>query len=268
MFDLDGTLILSDRNLGGYRLLPHAVEALSELERRGVPFVAFTNGSAFPASVQAARLAALGLPLDADRLMTPNSVAILLFRDRGHGRVLVLGTDGVREALEAGGIATAAPGDKSACDAVYVAWHPDCTMPDIHAACEAVLAGARLYTASDVAFFATASGRSFGYSCAIGGAIARVTGEEPEVTGKPSRHALEAVAARLGVAPDELIVVGDDPRVEAELAHAGGAIAVGVTTGTTDRALWAAQTGVRAAHYVVDSLAELIPLGLLEPQDA
>ena len=35
MFDLDGTLILSNRKLGSYQVIPGAVEVLQELERRG-----------------------------------------------------------------------------------------------------------------------------------------------------------------------------------------------------------------------------------------
>lgn len=265
MFDLDGTLILSNRELGQYKLLPHAVELMAELERRGIPFLALTNGSAYPARAQAPRLAALGLPIDAGNLFTPNSVAAQLFAARGHRRVMVLGTQGVRDALEEAGIATCAPGkpgDETGADAVYVAWHPDCGMGDIHAACSAVLDGAAFYTASDVPFFATQSGPAFGYSCAISGAIARVTGREPEVTGKPSLHALDFVADRLGVARHEVAVIGDDPRVETEMARAGGAIGIGVTTGTTSRTEWAAQDEARRPHHVIDSLAELIPLGL------
>ena len=75
MFDLDGTLILSDKSLGGYTLLPGAVELLTELEQRGIPFLALTNGSAYPARQQAPRLRALGLPIPDERLFTPNSVA-------------------------------------------------------------------------------------------------------------------------------------------------------------------------------------------------
>ena len=63
MFDLDGTLILSDRKLGGYTVIPGAVEVLEELERRGIPFLALTNGSAYPASVQGPKLRAVGLPI-------------------------------------------------------------------------------------------------------------------------------------------------------------------------------------------------------------
>jgi HAD superfamily hydrolase (TIGR01450 family) len=265
MFDLDGTLILSDRQLGQYRLLPGAVDLLEELDRRGLPFVALTNGSAYPAGQQAPRLAALGLPIGADRLFTPNSVAIGLFRDRGVERVLVLGTDGVRAALEQEGIATCVPGDDGAdkADAVYVAWHPDCSMGDIHAACTAIMNGAAFYCASDVPFFATQSGPAFGYSCAIAGAIVRVTGVEPELTGKPSQAALRFVARQLGVSPERVAVIGDDPRVEIEMARGGGALGIGVTTGTTSREQWAAQDEIRRPHHVIDSLAEFLPLGLV-----
>lgn len=265
MFDLDGTLILSDRNLGGYTLLPGAVELLSELEASGFPFLALTNGSAYPAVQQGPRLRALGLPIPDSHLFTPNSVAGHVFRERGIGRVLVLGTQGVVDALTGEGIATVRPGEEGAtsADAVYVAWHPDCAMPDIHAACEAVLAGAALFSASDVPFFASQSGRAFGYSCAIGGAIARVTGKEPELTGKPSLHAMNFVAARLGVPMESIAVIGDDPKVETEMARAGGAMGIGVTTGTTSAQEWAAQPPERRPHRVIDGLGELRALGLL-----
>jgi len=38
MFDLDGTLILSDRSLGGYTVIPGAPEALAALDERGIPY--------------------------------------------------------------------------------------------------------------------------------------------------------------------------------------------------------------------------------------
>ena len=259
MFDLDGTLILSDRALGGYQVLPGAVELLTELERRGMPFVALTNGSAYPAVQQAPRLRALGLPIADDRLFTPNSVAARLFAERGLKRIMVLGTDGVRAALEAEDITTCAPGEEGA-DAVYIAWHPDCTMEHIHAAAAAVLDGAALFSASDVPFFASKSGRAFGYSCAIGGAIARVTGVEPEVTGKPSLHALHFVAERLGVPVDRVAVVGDDPKVETGMARAGGAIGIGVTTGTTTAAEWATVPAHQRPHAVIGGVGDLAHL--------
>ena len=265
MFDLDGTLILSNRKLGSYQVIPGAVEVLQELERRGTPFLAMTNGSAYPAARQGPRLREVGLPIADEHLFTPNSVAGKVFTDRGHKMVLVLGTPGVVEALEGHGVPCCVAGDAAAqrADAVYVAWHPECTMEHIHVAAGRVLEGAAFYTASDVPFFATQEGPAFGYSCAIIGAIQRVTGREPEVTGKPSQLAMDFVSAELGLAPAEIAVIGDDPKVEMEMARAGGAIGVGVTSGTTSRDEWAAQPDERRPDLVIESVGELLQGGWL-----
>jgi 4-nitrophenyl phosphatase len=266
MFDLDGTLILSNRRLGSYQVIPGAVEVLTELERRGVPYLALTNGSAYPAAKQGPKLREVGLPILDGHLFTPNSVAGKVFVERGYRNVLVLGTPGVVEALEGHGVRCSLPGDEAAktADAVYTAWHPECSMADIHAAAGRVLDGAPFYTASDVPFFATQEGPAFGYSCAINGAIHRVTGVEPQVTGKPSQLAMEFVAAKLGLPAEEIAVIGDDPKVEMEMAVAGGAIGVGVTSGTTSRAQWAAQAPERRPELVVETVGELLQRGWLE----
>src|SRR3569832_2328119 len=177
MFDLDGTLLLSDRSLGGYELLPGAIEVLSGLRERSIPFAVLTNGSAYPPAAQAARLRGLGLPIADDRMFTPSSVASeLMCRNRGK-RALVLGSRGVWHALGEAGIEVtfSSEPDAGAVEAVFVGWHPDCTMKDIEAACQAIWGGAKLYVASDVPFFATRQGRTMGYSYAIVGAIRRMT---------------------------------------------------------------------------------------------
>ena len=265
MFDLDGTLILSNRSLGSYQVIPGAVDVLNALEERGIPYLAMTNGSAYASSVQAPRLREVGLPIRDERLFTPNSVAGRVMVERGYVNVLVLGTAGVVDALEELGVACCTPGDEAAqkADAVYVAWHPDCVMDHIHLACARVLDGADFLTASDVPFFATKEGRSFGYSCAINGAVARVTGREPEPTGKPSALAMEFVARELGLDAAEVAVVGDDAKAEMEMARAGGAIGIAVASGSTSREQWAAQPPEREPHLVIDDVGALLESGLL-----
>ena len=44
MFDLDGTLLLSDHALGGYEVLPGAIEVLEDLAAKAIPYLVFTNG--------------------------------------------------------------------------------------------------------------------------------------------------------------------------------------------------------------------------------
>jgi 4-nitrophenyl phosphatase len=265
MFDLDGTLLLSDRSLGGYEVLPGAVEVLTRLLTQAIPFVVLTNGSAYPPPEQAARLRGLGLPVSDEQMLTPSSVAADLMQRRGVRRVLVLGKRGVGYSLAEAGIETVFTGEPRASevDAVYVGWHPDCNMKDIEAACQGIWAGARLYVASDVPFFATRQGRAMGYSFAIVGAIRRMTRAPMILTGKPSLHALRFVAKKLGVAAREVGVVGDDPAVEIIMARRGRAAALGVTTGTTTFEDWARQSGTRRPHRVLAGVRDLLTTGVI-----
>jgi 4-nitrophenyl phosphatase len=149
-------------------------------------------------------------------------------------------------------------------DAVYVGWHPECAMKDIEAACRAIWAGAKLYVASDVPFFATKQGRAMGYSYAILGAIRRMTKAPAILTGKPSLHALRFVARKLGVSTRSVAVVGDDPAVEIIMARRGGAMAFGVTTGVMTEADWARETGKRQPHRVLAQIRELLTNGAIQ----
>lgn len=260
MFDVDGTLLLSDRSLGGYELLPGAIETLSALKERGIPFVLLTNGSAYPPAEQAAKLRKLGLPVDDLQMLTPSSITADHMSRREIKRVLLLGTPGVGQALAEVGIEITRPGEPRASevDAVYVGWHPECCMKDIEAACHAVWAGAKLYVASDVPFFATKHGRMIGYSYTITGAIRRLTKAPAILTGKPSLHALRFVARRLGVPMRSVGVVGDDPIVEIIMARRGGAAALAVTTGMTRREDWLKQPRLRRPHRILASLGEVL----------
>jgi 4-nitrophenyl phosphatase len=246
-------------------LLPGAIETLASLKERGVPFVLLTNGSAYAPQEQAAKLRKIGLPIDADQMITPSSVTADHMSRKGIGRALVLGTRGVGHALAQAGIQTIYTGEQgtSEVDAVYVGWHPDCGMKDIEAACNAIWAGAKLYAASDVPFFATKQGRTIGYTFAILGAIRRLTHARVNLTGKPSLHALRFVARKMGIHPCKVCVVGDDPLVEAIMAHRGGATMIGVTTGMTTREEWMRQPEMRRPHHVLTDLRELLKVSVM-----
>ncbi len=260
MFDLDGTLLLSDRSLGGYEVLPGAIEVLSTLKERAIPFVILTNGSAYPPPEQAAKLRKFGFPVTDEQMLTPSSVTAEVMSRRGIKRALILGSRGVEYALAQAGIETVFTGEPRASevDAVYVGWHPECGMKDIEAACHAIWAGAKMYVASDVPFFATRQGRAMGYSYAIVGAIRRMTKASSILTGKPSLHALRFVAKKLGVPARTVGVVGDDPAVEIIMARRGGATAFGVTTGVTTAEDWERQSGVRRPHRVLTQIRDLL----------
>ena len=265
MFDVDGTLILSNRSLGEYEVLPGAIDVLTALNARRIPFVLLTNGSAYPPAEQAGRLRKIGLPVADQQMFTPSSVTADHMTRQRIRRVLVLGLPGVGHALSESGVETVFTGESrtSEVDAVYVGWHPECAMKDIEAACHAIWAGAKLYVASDVPFFATRQGRSMGYSYAIVGAIRRVTRAPMILTGKPSMLALRFVAKKLEIPSRAVGVVGDDPDVEILMAHRGGATALAVTTGTTTAETWARQREMRRPHRILTRIDELLTCGVL-----
>jgi NagD protein len=232
VLDMDGTLVMGDRNNQGLVPLPGALDLVGALVERELPFCIYTNGTVKTPAQVADALHRVGLPVAADQALTPASTAVDVFLERGHRRVMVLGGTGITEPLEAVGIETVPPLRGADCDAVMAGWYRrELTFDALEAAVFAVLGGAPMYSASQSLFFATAEGRSLGTSRAISAVVRDITGCSVEVVGKPSVAALATAARRLGVAPDELAVVGDDPELEVPMAHAGAAFAVAVHTG-------------------------------------
>ncbi len=232
VLDMDGTLVMGDRNNQGLVLLPGALDLVQALVDRGMGFCIYTNGTVKTPAQCADALRQLGLPVPAEQALTPASTAVDVFLERGHRRVMVLGGTGITEPLEAAGIETVPPLRGTDCDAVLAGWYrQQLTFEALEAAVFAVFDGAEFYSASQSLFFATAEGRSLGTSRAISAVVRDITGCEVTVVGKPSLRALQTAGRRLGVPPAELAVVGDDPELEVPMAHRGEALAVAVHTG-------------------------------------
>lgn len=262
VFDVDGTLVLTDRANHGYTLLPGALELTGGLAARGVPFVLFTNGTNRTGRDYARALRELGFPLTGDAVLTPAVAAAELFTRRGYRRVMALGNDGVAGPLRDARIEVVPLTRGQRADAVLVGWYREFTMDTLEAACDAVWGGAALYSCSESVFFATREGRALGTSRAISAMIRSVTGCRMEVVGKPSLHALRSAARHLGLRPSELAVVGDDPDLETPMALRGRALAVAVGTGIGTASAFAQLPDGRRPHLVVPGAGELLKLYL------
>jgi HAD superfamily hydrolase (TIGR01450 family) len=260
VFDMDGTLVLGDPRNHGLAPLAGALEITHWLTQRGVPFVVFTNGTARPPAAYAASLAQVGFKLSEADLLTPASSAADLFTRLGYGRVLVLGGEGLSGPLRAAGIEVLAPAGKPRVDAVVIGWYREFTMDALEAACHAVWNGARVYSASQTRFFATAEGKALATSRAIAAMIRDMTGARVHVVGKPSLEALRCAGRRLGEKIADLAVVGDDPALEVPMAHRGRALAIAVNTGLGDAEAFAHLPAARRPHITVPGVAELLAM--------
>ena len=260
VFDLDGTLVLTDRHNSAFLPLPGALALTSWLASRGVPFVAFTNGTTKTARGYAQALAEAGFSLDDGSVLTPAVSAAELFARRGYRHVMALGNDGLAGPLREAGIEVVPPARGRPADAVLAGAYREFSMDALEAACEAVWQGARLFSCSQSVFFATVNGKALGTSRAISAMIRSVTGCRVEVVGKPSLHALRSAARRIGARPAELAVVGDDPELEVTMARRGGALAVAVGTGVGTASAFARLPAGRQPHLMLPGVRDLLEL--------
>lgn len=257
VFDIDGTLALLDKDSGTYAALPGAVAAVATLSAR-MPVVAYTNGTFFPPAHYYPLLAAAGLTLRPGHILTPAAVAARQLAQKGYQRVLVLGADGTKVPLRDAGMAVAVPGDAGPFDAVMIGWMKDFSARDLEHAAQALWQGLPLYATSVAPYFAGAHGRLLGVSGAVAAALQHATGVAPVVFGKPDVIGLHDIAAMLNVAPQDMVVIGDDPRLEIAMARKAGAFSVAVTTGIVDAAGFAAMPEDLRAHVILPDMTGLL----------
>jgi NagD protein len=260
VFDMDGTLVLGDQHNHGFAPLPGAREMTDWLRRRGMPFVVFTNGTTRPPAAYATSLGAAGLDIRESAMLTPASSAADLFTRLKFTRVMALGGEGSREPLRRAGLEVLPPTGKERVDAVFIGWYREFTMEGLEAACHAVWNGARVYSASQALYFATAGGKALGTSRAIAAMLREMTGCRIHVIGKPSLDALRCAGRRLGVKLTRLAVVGDDPSLEVPMAHRGRALGIAVHTGLGKADSFDDVPPERRPHITVPSVAELLEL--------
>lgn len=261
VFDIDGTLAMMDKDSGTYAALPGAVDALVELRARGMPVVAYTNGTFFPPAHYYPLLADAGLVLEPGHILTPATVAARQLARMGVKRLLTIAADGTRVPLRDAGIEVALTGDGGEVDGVILGWTKDFGAADLEEAAQLLWAGKPLYATSIAPHFAGAKGRLLGISGAVAAALHNATGVKAKVFGKPETIGLEDISDMLGIPAREMVVIGDDPKLEIAMARKAGAFAVGVTTGTVDAAGFNSADATLRANIVLPGLDSLLAQG-------
>jgi 4-nitrophenyl phosphatase len=80
------------------------------------------------------------------------------------------------------------------------------------------------------------------------------------VLGKPSIQAMRCASVRLGVAPAEIAVVGDDASLENAMAYRCGALSIAVHTGLGDAESFAALPVATRPHLSLSGIDQLLTL--------
>jgi HAD superfamily hydrolase (TIGR01458 family) len=251
LFDMDGVVYNSETLIAG------APETLAWVRERGIPLMFVTNTTSRGRSVLVEKLHRFGIAATEDEILTPcvAAKAYIEGRDRGGSVALFVPEkshgefEGLRllEAERETGARFVVVGDlgegwdfftltrafrllQSSAEAELVAlgmtrfWQAE--------------DGLRLDTAPYVAALECASGR------------------KPVVLGKPAAAFFQAAAEKLGVAPHEILMIGDDVRVDVGGAQQAGLKGALVKTGKYR----SGDEKIGPPDFVIDSIADLVGL--------
>jgi 4-nitrophenyl phosphatase len=226
VLDLDGVVYR------GSVLLPGAAEFLAWLREREVPFVFVTNNSTRSPREYVEHLRRLGVAAEEGQVVTSAlCAAALLQRWRLAGRVLVVGGEGLREAIREAGLE---PADGPEAEAVVVGLDVDLTYARLRAACAAIRRGAR-FVATNLDPVLPVEGELWPGAGALVAAIRTATGREPVVVGKPEAYPFEMALERLGTRPEDTLMVGDQIATDVVGAQRVGMRTALVLTGVATR---------------------------------
>jgi 4-nitrophenyl phosphatase len=225
--DLDGVVYRGDAPIEG------AVACLQELARREVHIVFCTNNSTQTPQAYERKLRAMGLDPALDDIVTSPTVTreVLVERGLAGKDAIVIGGDGVRQAVEEAGLALLPPAATEA-NVVIVGLDRSFTYDKLNAAARAVRGGADFIATNDDATYPAEEGLDPGAGTIIA-AIERASGRRAEVLGKPHKPMMESVARRFPSGA-RLAMVGDRAETDLEGALAMGWTTILVLSGVTD----------------------------------
>ncbi|RYF30808.1 MAG: HAD-IIA family hydrolase [Comamonadaceae bacterium] len=249
VFDLDGTILL------GETLLPTAARTISKLRSDGRTVLFLTNNTTASATEYACKLTHLGLPVEAEDVVTAAHVLIeLLRRDMPHARLMVLGESALVRELELEGFVVT--DEISEIDYVIASFDRTFSYDKLKRAFRAVRAGARLIATNADRFRPTAEGGEPD-AAAIIAAIEASSGSTCEaIVGKPSEAMTRYLLERLKADPGRCLLIGDRLDTDILMANNAGIASALVLTGATSIA--EAESSTITATYILRSLAEIL----------
>jgi arabinose operon protein AraL len=229
IFDLDGTVYLSERALDG------AVETIALLRARGLPCVFISNKPLEPGSAYAAKLTRLGIPATPDDVIT--SVRVLIAYLQQHApdaRLFVIGEPPLWDELRRAGFRLT--DDPTQIEYVIAAFDRTFDYRKWTIAFQAIKFHHAHFIATNADKSCPVEGGEIPDCAGVIAALEATTGKPVEfVAGKPSPLIIQTGVAQMGVRVEECLVVGDRLETDIVMGRAAGARTALVLTGVTKR---------------------------------
>lgn len=251
VMDMDGTIYL------GSRIFPFTLDFLGLLGELGIGYSFLTNNPTRSPKDYILKLAAMGIPCTEEQMLT-TARTVVEYIGRHYPaarRIYVLGTESLQELFTASGYSLVDENDPVAPDVLVVSFDTTLVYPRL---CKAAW-----WASKGVPYIATNPDRvcpsefeTVLVDCgSIQKCIEYATGRAADIVlGKPDPTMLLELEDKLGLAPDEVAMVGDRVYTDIEMGRRAGALPVLVLSGETtpEQAAEAARPG----DLVVRDLAE------------
>ncbi len=248
LFDLDGVLYV------GESAIPGAVEVLRWVDEAAVPHLFVTNTTSRPRSAIVDKLAAMGMTVDAARILTPAVAACHWLQVHIEGPLALFIPQATRE--EFADFARVADDAQTGAGAVVVGdlgqgWDFDTLNRAFRLLMQSP--SPALVALGMTRYWRTEAGLQLDAGPFVRG-LEYATGLEAVVLGKPARGFYAAAAGMLDLPPAELVMIGDD--IQGDI---GGAQACGMKTALVRTGKFSASDLARGItpDVVLDSVADL-----------
>ncbi len=218
--DVDGTL------LHGEEAVPGAAGFLDRLRTRGIAFRLTTNTTRRPRRAIAEALARAGIACEAEEVVVPARLARRRILDSGRRRALLLVPEASLEDFDG-----VVPDEEAPDWAVIGDLGRGFTFDRLNRAFLALRQGAGFIALHKNPWWHAGPAGAVLDAGAFVAGLEYATGREAEVVGKPSRGFFDLALVELGFAPEDVLVVGDDPVNDAAGGRAAGCRTALVRTG-------------------------------------
>jgi glycerol-1-phosphatase len=267
LVDLDGVVYRGSVPVPGIAAL------LADRVAAGDDVVYVTNNSMHYRADYVARLAEMGAPVSADRVVSsPRATALYIVEELPEvHRVLTVGASGLDRELRdvgldvVGSAHVAARMAAEGIDGWAAAGHPDAVVAGldpqmtylrIAAAADGIRAGARFIATNRDPVYPMERGFRPGAGSVVA-AIEVAAGISPVIIGKPEPLLMQQAARVVGADPRDAVVIGDALPADIAAAHAIGARSVLMLTGVSTRAQAEALPPDRRPTAIAADAAEL-----------
>lgn len=225
LLDMDGTIYL------GKHLLPGAAEFISLL-RENFKFLFLTNNSAQDRTAYRAKLAALGIEVGEEKILTSGEATAIFLEKKDPGAsVFILGTPALAREFSRRGFQVV---DRNGSpNYVVLGFDIGLTYQKLWDACDLIRAGTD-YIATHPDFNCPIDGgRLMPDAGSISALIEASTGRRPKVIGKPNQEMAEVALSRLQCPRREVAIVGDRLYTDIAMGAEAGLTSILLLSGET-----------------------------------